>query len=65
MARKPKKEIYNDAWFFYKRHLNGDRSDSYWEIVNKEGQVLIDKHNGDMFMRSLISAVITELQRKE
>ena len=62
---EPKKAIYNDAWFFYKRHLNGDRSETYWEIVNREAQTLIDKHNGDMFMRSLISSIITELQRVE
>jgi len=63
--REPKKEIYNDAWFFYKKYLNGDRSDRYWEDVNREGQTLVTKHNGDMFMRSLVSSIITELQRKE
>lgn len=63
--KEPKKEIYNDAWFFYKRHLNGDRSEPYWETVNTEGQALIDRHNGDMFMRNLISVVIMELQRME
>lgn len=63
--REPKKEIYNDAWFFYKKYLNGDRSDQYWEEVNREGQALVAKHNGDMFMRSLISSIIVELQRKE
>lgn len=63
--KEPKKEIYNDAWFFYKKYLNGDGTDAYWEELNREGQALINKHNGDMFMRSLISAIINELQRKE
>ena len=62
--KEPKREIYNDAWNFYKRHLNGDGSEQYWEIVNTEGQALVDKHNGDLFMRGLISSIITELQRK-
>ena len=26
---EPKKEIYNDAWFLYKKYLNGDGSDEY------------------------------------
>lgn len=63
--REAKKQIYNDVWFFYKKYLNGDRSDRYWEEVNRESKKIADKYNGDMFARELVSAVIVELAREE
>lgn len=63
--REAKKQIYNDVWFFYKKYLNGDRSDRYWEEVNRESKEIADKYNGDMFARELLSAVIVELAREE
>lgn len=62
--RELKKEIYNDAWFFYKKYLNGDGSDRYWEKLNREAQELIAKHKNDRFARELVGAVISELARK-
>lgn len=63
--REAKKQIYNDVWFFYKKYLNGDRSDRYWEEANRESKEIADKYNGDMFARELLSAVIVELAREE
>ena len=59
----PKKEIYNDVWFLYKKYLScpGDAED--WEQMKKEAQEIVDKHNGDMFAKDLIYAVINELGR--
>lgn len=63
--KEPKKEIYNDIWFFYKKYLNGDGSDNYWEQLQSESEELINKHKGDMFARELLGAVISELGRRE
>ena len=47
--REAKKAIYNDIWFFYKKYLNGDRSDAYWEKLNQEAQEIVTKHKCDLF----------------
>lgn len=54
---------YNDAWFLYKKYLNGDGSDEYWECLNNEANRIIEKHNKDPFARSLVMAVIDEIER--
>lgn len=63
--REPKKQIYNDVWFFYKKHINCDNSDQCWEQINQEAQEIARKYGNDMFARELIWAVINELSRKE
>lgn len=63
--KEPKKEIYNDIWFFYKKYLNGNGSDGYWEQVQSESEKLIQKYKGDMFARELLGVVISELGRRE
>ena len=59
----PKKEIYNDVWFLYKKYLSWPGDDEDWEQIKKEAQEIVDKHNGDMFAKDLIYAVINELGR--
>ena len=59
----PKKEIYNDVWFLYKKYLSFHGDDEDWEQIKKEAQEIVDKHNGDMFAKDLIYAVINELGR--
>lgn len=59
----PKKEIYNDVWFLYKKYLSCPGADEDWENLKKEAQEIVDKHNGDMFAKDLIYAVINELGR--
>ena len=63
--REAKKQIYNDVWFFYKKHINCDNSDECWEQIKQEAQELVKKYVGDMFVRELLAAVINELSRKE
>ena len=60
---EPKKEIYNEVWFLYKKYLSCSGSDSEWENLKKDAQDIVDKHNGDMFARELIYAVINEIGR--
>lgn len=63
--REPKKQIYNDVWFFYKKHINCDSSDECWEQINQEAQELVEKHGNDRLARDLVGVVINELSRKE
>ena len=60
-----KKQIYNDAWFFYKKYINVQNTEEYWEAVIKDGDLLIEKHKRDPFMRNLISCIVQELGRME
>ena len=59
----PKKEIYNDVWFLYKKYLSCTGADADWEQIKNEAQEIVDKHNGDMFAKDLIYSVINELGR--
>lgn len=63
--REPKKQIYNDVWFFYKKYINCDNSDECWEQINKEAHDIVCKHGNDRFARELLCVVINELSRKE
>ncbi len=57
-----KKQIYNDAWFLYKRH-NGVNTDERWDVIQLEEKVLLEKHNNDPFLRDLFYAINNELGR--
>ena len=59
----PKKEIYNDVWFLYKKYLSCPGADEEWEQIKKEAQEIVDEHSGDMFAKEVIYAVINELGR--
>ena len=60
---EPKKEIYNEVWFFYKNYLRCSGSHNAWAQLTQEAPHTVDKHNGDMFARELIYAVINEIGR--
>ena len=60
---EPKKEIYNEVWFLYKKYLGCSGSENDWEQLTKDAQEIVDKYNGDMFARELLYAVINEIGR--
>lgn len=61
-VKEPKKEIYNEVWFFYKKYLNCPEES--WEQLTREAQELIKKHGNDVFVRELLYAVINEIGRQ-
>lgn len=63
--REPKKGIYNAVWFFYKKYIDGDRSDQYWQDVHQESERLVKQFSNDRFARELLGAVINEFARRE
>lgn len=62
--KEPKKELYNEIWFYYKKWLNNDDSEQQWVEIIKEGQTIIDKYENDSFAKSLVYVVQKELGRK-
>lgn len=62
--KEPKKELYNEVWFYYKKWLNNDGSDEQWEQIIEQGNAIIDKYKQDPFARSLVGNVQAELGRK-
>ena len=63
--KEPKKELYNEIWFYYKKWLNNDDSEQQWLEIIKEGKTISDKYEKDRFAKSLVYAVQKELGRKE
>ena len=61
--KEPKKELYNDVWFYYKKWLNNDGTDKQWEQMLAEGELILEKYK-DPFARALVGAVQIELGRK-
>ena len=59
-----KKEIYNSVWFFYKKYVEEERTEDFWEKVNKEANEILKKYKGDLFCRELLGTVMNELERK-
>lgn len=62
--KQPKKELFNEVWFYYKRWLNHTNTDAEWEQIMAEGDNILEKCQMDPFARSLVSSVIVELGRK-
>lgn len=62
--REPKKELFNEVWFYYKKWLNHTNTNEEWEQIMAEGDKILEKYKMDPFARSLVSAVIVELGRK-
>ena len=62
--KDPKKELFNEVWFYYKKWIDNSGTDSEWEQILQEGNAIIDKYKQDPFARSLVGNVQAELGRK-
>lgn len=63
--KEPKKELFNEIWFYYKKWLNNDDSEKQWEQIIKEGGEIIKKYDFDVFAKELVYLIQKELGRKE
>lgn len=63
--KEPKKELFNEIWFYYKKWLNNDDSEKQWEQIIKEGGEITKKYDFDVFAKELVYLVQKELGRKE
>ena len=62
--KEPKKELFNEVWFYYKKWLNNDDSDDQWKEILAEGIEIIEKYDFDVFAKELVYLVQNELGRK-
>lgn len=56
--------IYADIWNFHKRYYEVSDSNDYWEAAVKDANALYKKYNDSKFAKSLVMAVMDELERK-
>lgn len=63
--REPKKQLYNEIWFYYKKWLNNSGTDEEWQQIIAEGNEILARYNQDAFARSLVGAVQIEIGRKD
>jgi hypothetical protein len=62
--RETKKALFNEIWFYYKKWINHNGTESEWDAIIEEGNILAKKYNQDKFARSLILAIHEELARE-
>ena len=56
--------IYADIWNFHKRYYEVSDCDEYWEAAVKDANGLYKKYDNSKFAKSLVMAVMDELERK-
>ena len=56
--------IYADIWNFHKQYYQVSDSDEYWEMAVKDANALYKKYDDSKFAKSLVMAVMDELERK-
>lgn len=56
--------IYADIWNFHKRYYEVSNSDEYWEAAVKDANALYKKYSDSKFAKSLVMAVMDELERR-
>lgn len=57
------KELFTDAWTFFRRISVLDSSDSSWEKVLRYGSELVNKHGNSRISKDLILAIEDEFER--
>lgn len=57
------KELFTDAWAFFRRISVLDGSDSSWEKVLRYGSELAQKHGNSRISKDLILAIEDEFER--
>lgn len=56
--------MFTDAWKFYKKYVDVQQSDEYWEAVVDESGQIAKKYDNAKLAIALILAAIEELERK-
>lgn len=57
-------QCFTECWKFYKRFADVQSTDEFWEAVTSEGGQLARRFGNGRFIRDLVLAVITELERR-
>ena len=56
--------LFSDTWRFYKRFMDVQLLDEYWEAVVMESDQLAKRYGNSKLVVALIFAVVDELERK-
>lgn len=57
-------DVFSDVWRFYKKFMDVQQSDEYWEAVVVEADAIAEKYQDNKLLRGLILAAVEELERK-
>ena len=56
-------QCFTECWRFFKKYNDVQSTDEYWECVTSEGDQLAKRFGNGRFVRDMVLAVITELER--
>lgn len=56
--------MFTDAWKFYKKYVDVQDTDEFWESVVNESSEISKKYNNDKLAISLVLAVVGEFERR-
>lgn len=57
--------LWKEAWSFHKKWFTNKGSPEEWEQITTEAGDLFKQHQGEPFMKELLLAVISELERED
>lgn len=57
-------QCFTECWRFFKKYNDVQSTDEYWECVTSEGDQLAKRFGNGRFVRDMVLAVITELERR-
>lgn len=57
--------LWKEAWSFHKKWFTNKGSPKEWEQITAEAGDLFKQHQGEPFMKELLLAVISELERED
>lgn len=58
------KQVWGDAYIFWKHYCGGEDSDEYWREVIDTADKLCDKHKGNEFFYALIKTVVDDIEKR-
>lgn len=67
MSNEELKRIYGlftDCWRYFKKYVDVQDTDEFWESVVNESSEISKKYNNDKFAIALVLAVVDEFERR-
>ena len=61
-------DVFTDVWQLFKKHIDGQRTDEYWQNVTDDARALGKKYADTpqyQFAKDLIFSILSELERPD
>lgn len=55
--------LFRDSWKLYKKYFGQDKDRGMWEKLIDEADGLYEKHGKQLFVKEMMVAVISEIER--